>query len=132
MVKMIFLVTCCCFFFFSLSESSVRLKTVGGRGVCSTDFISSRRVSLFLEWLSVLHSVAPIALLSAEGQKGVSAYMYLCTHVIHPDTCESCLTCFQFIYPPVGKSLMSFHLQIFFLISLQCRSLSLHWRAMCN
>lgn len=33
-------------FFLSLSKPSVRLKTVGGRGDCSTNFISSRRVSL--------------------------------------------------------------------------------------
>lgn len=34
--------------------------------------------------------------------------MNMCTHEIHPDTWKSCLTCFQFIYPPAGKSLMFF------------------------
>lgn len=64
-------------------------------------------------------------------ERCVSAQVYLCIHKMHPDSWENCLTCFQFIYPPAGKSLISFHLQIFF-ISLQCRGLILHWSAMCS
>lgn len=57
---MIFLVMCYCFFFsLSLSESPVRL-WVGEEVAAQISFLLGEFPSLFLEWLSVFHSVSPL------------------------------------------------------------------------
>lgn len=77
--KTIFLVMCYCFFFsLCLSLQSDWKLWVGEEIAAQISFLLVEFPFLFLEWLSVLHSVPPIAFLSAGGQKGVSVHRCTC------------------------------------------------------